>query len=100
MTSVCELMEEHLDELRLEKAAFIYQHPLRMLVHDLLYSGSRKTREKRIQSWKQDLKAESKQTLNLIEELRNLKVLKAVLEERREERHFSDLDMMIDGMWQ
>jgi len=100
MTSACELMEEQLDELRLEKAAYTYQDPLRMLVHDLLYSSTRKTREKKIQLWKQSLQAESEQTLNLIEELRNLKALKAVLEERREERIFGNLDMMIDGLWQ
>jgi hypothetical protein len=100
MTSACELLEQQLDELRQEKAELIYQHPLRMLVHDLFYSSSRKTREKRIQAWKQDLKAESERTLNLVEELRNLKVLRAVLEERREERLFGNLDIMIDGLWQ
>jgi hypothetical protein len=88
MTSACELLEEQLDQLRMEKAAFIYQHPLRKLVHDLFYSSSQKTREKRIQKWKQSLKTEAEQTLDLIEELRKLRVLKAVLEERQEERHF------------
>ncbi|MGB5454849.1 MAG: hypothetical protein WBO16_17440 [Gammaproteobacteria bacterium] len=100
MTSACELLEQQLDELRAEKAELIYQHPLHMLVHDLFYSSSRKIREKRIRAWKQDLKAESERILNLVEELRNLKVLKAVLEERREERLFGDLDMMIDHLWQ
>jgi len=93
ITSACELMEEQLCELRVEKSDFIYEHPLRMLVHDLFYSDSRKTREKRIKAWKQNLKAEAKHTLVFIEELRNLKVLKAVLEERRDERFFSDLDL-------
>lgn len=100
MTSACELMEEQLEELRQEKAALIYQHPLQMLVHDLFYSSSRKIREKRVRAWKQDLKAEPEQTLKLIERLRNLTVLKAALEERREERLFNNLDMMFDGLWQ
>lgn len=99
MTSACELLEEQLDGLHAEKTAFIYQHPLRTLVHDLFYSGSQKTREKRIEKWKQDLKAEAEQTLDLIEELRNLKVLKAVLEERQDERLFGELDIAIDDLW-
>ena len=99
MTNACELLEQQLDELRQEKAELIYQHPLHILVHDLLYSSSRKIREKRIRTWKQDLKAESERTLSLIEELRNLKVLKAALEERRAERFFGDLDSMFDGPW-
>lgn len=99
ITSACELMKEQLDDLRLEKAAFIYEHPLRELVHDLFYSGSRKTREKRIQAWKYNLKAEAEQTLGIIEELRNLKVLKIFLEERQEERCFS-VDTIINNLWQ
>jgi hypothetical protein len=99
MTNACELLEQQLDELRQEKAELIYQHPLHMLVHDLFYSSSRNIREKRIRAWKQDLRAESERTLSLVEELRNLKVLKAVLEERREERLFGDLDMMFDHLW-
>ena len=99
MTSACELLEQQLEELCQEKAELIYQDPLRMLVHDLFYSSSRKTREKRIPAWKQDLKAESERTLYLVEQLRNLKVLKVVLEERREERLFGDLDIIIDGLW-
>ena len=99
MTSACELLEQQLDELRREQDELIFQDPLRMLVHDLFYSGSRKTREKKIQAWKQDLKAESERTLILVEELRNLKVLKAALEERREERLFGDLDIVMGGLW-
>jgi hypothetical protein len=99
MTSACELMEEQLDELRAEKADFIYQHPLRTLVHDLLYSSSRKSREKRIEAWKQGLRVEAEQSLDMIDELRNLKVLKIVLEARRDERMFDDLDMLFDSMW-
>jgi hypothetical protein len=98
MTSACELMEDQLDELRLEKAAFIYQHPLRTLVHDMFYSSSRKTREKRIEEWKQDLRAEAEQSLDVIDELRNLKVLKIVLEARRDERMFDDLEMIFGDL--
>jgi hypothetical protein len=98
MTSACELMEEQLDELRLEKAAFIYQHPLRTQVHDMFYSSSRKIRDKRIDAWKQDLRAGAEHTLVLVEELRNLKILKIVLEERREGRLFDDLDWILDGL--
>jgi len=93
MTSACELMEEQLAELREEKTASIYQHPLRMMVHDLFYCSSRKNREKRILAWKQDLDAEAEQTLGLVEELRNLRVLKAALEERQLE------DVMFNDLW-
>jgi len=37
--------------------------------------------------------------LTLIEELRNLTVLKAVLEERRELQLFGHLDLIFDGRW-
>ena len=99
MTNACELLEEQLDDLRLEKAAYIYQHPLRTVVHDLFYSGSKKSREKRILKWKQELKAEAEQIFELVEELRNLKDLKAVLEQRREERLFDSFDMMMEELW-
>ena len=99
MSNACELLQEQLHGLRAEKAAFIYQHPLRTQVHDLLYSGSQKAREKRLQRWKQDLKAEAEHTFTLIEELRNLTVLKAVLEERRELQLFDHLDLIFDGRW-
>lgn len=91
MTSACDLMESQLNALRMEKNAFLYQHPLRLLVHDLFYSRSRKTSEKKIQAWIQDLQAEADFTLNLIEEMRNLQVLKAVLERRRETRFIDSI---------
>ncbi|MGD8567204.1 MAG: hypothetical protein PVJ39_03790 [Gammaproteobacteria bacterium] len=99
MKSACQLMEEQLNDLRNEQSDFIYDHPLRMLVHDLFYSSSRKTREKNIHLWKQDLKAEAQLTSELVGELRNLKVLKEILEERREERYFRDFEEMFDGLW-
>lgn len=99
MTCACELMEEQLNELRSDKQASIYEHPIRMQVHDMLYSGSRKTREKNIELFKQELKAEADHTLDLVEELRNLKVLKIVLEHRREDRMLDEMDMMFDSPW-
>ena len=99
MVSACELMEQQLDDLHQEQNDYICEHPLRMLVHELLYSSSRKTREKNIRAWKRSLEAEAQFTVDLIAELRNLKVLKAILEERQEERYLRNFDVMFDDIF-
>ena len=100
MKSACNMMEEQLNELRAEKHICLYEHPIRMHVHDLLYSESRKTREKNILMFKQELATEPEITLHLLQELRNLKVLKTILEQRREERMLDGMDMLFDDPWQ
>ncbi len=99
MTTACELMESRLEQLRLEHAACIYDSPQRLLVHELLYSPSQKKREKNIQAWARQLKVEAQQNQRLVEELRNLTVLKDVLAQRREQRVFDHLDARADGLW-
>jgi len=96
MTSACEMMEKQLEELRLEKNQFLYGDPLRMMVNDLFYSRSKKSRERNIRQWQRELAGEATYIANLLIELRNLKELKVTLENRLEEKILNSPEFMFD----
>ena len=98
MQHACELLQQQCDELRQENSLFIEQHPLRAVVLELLYSPSSKIQERNIRAWRQSLKAETSGLRAVIEELRNLTVLKSLLRERRDDRLYHDA-MALDDIW-
>lgn len=95
MAQACELMETRLEEQREAQDKIIHDHPLRLLVYELFYSPTRKTREQRFTAWQGELHTEAAAMARLPGELRNLSVLKVFLEQRREQRLVSQLDDMI-----
>lgn len=95
MAQACQLMEVQLEELHDAREEIIYDHPLHALVYELFYSPTRKIREQRFKIWQRELHAEAEAMARLPDELRNLGVLKAFLELRREQQIFNQLDNMI-----
>jgi hypothetical protein len=86
MSSICELLEEQLDDLECEQTSYIHSHPERHMVYELLYHSNQKKRQKAMQLWQKDLAEESEQNSELVAFLRNLSRLKEVLRERRFQR--------------
>ena len=87
MTEICEAVEQQLEALELEKQEYIYSHPVRQMVFEFFYHGTKKGRASRIQQWERDLKREKSALRDLVAFLRNLNCLKSVLRDRREERY-------------
>lgn len=98
MTEICDVLEHQLEALELEKQEYIYSHPVRHVVFEFLYHGTKKGRARRIQQWEQDLRHEKADLRDLLAFLRNLSCLKSVLEDRREERSEMLADVLFDDI--
>ena len=102
MEQACELMEARRLELEQEQEDLIMGDPVRGFVYRELYGPTRQKRECKLQDWKRSMEAEAAQVSDWVRELRNLKVLKLALEERREQRIFESFDVMAEslhGVW-
>jgi hypothetical protein len=102
MEQACELMEARRLELEQEQEDLIMGDPVRGFVYRELYGPTRQKRERKLQDWKRSMEAEAAQVSDWVRELRNLKVLKLALEERREQRIFESFDVMAEslhGVW-
>ena len=55
MTEICDALEHQMEALELEKQEYIYSHPVRHMVFDIFYRGTKKGRARRIRQWEQDL---------------------------------------------
>jgi hypothetical protein len=86
LKTVCELLEEQLDELESEQTAYVHAHPERELVYDLFYHTNQKKRQEILKLWQKELEQESAQNRELVVFLRNLNNLKEVLRERKAQR--------------
>lgn len=100
MQTICELLEQQIEELEFEQMEYVESHPERSFAHAVLYASSKKKRAQRLQEWIDQLEIEAAQNGRLVAELRNLTVLKEVLGERFEQRRsmFSGLLDDID-LW-
>ena len=98
MTEICDALEQQLEALELERQEYIYSHPVRHLVFESFYHGTKKGRARRVQQWEQDLKHEKADLRDLVAFLRNLNCLKSVLEYRREERYAMLGDMLFEDI--
>ena len=98
MTEVCDVLEDQLEALELEKHEYVYSNPVRHMVFELFYHSTKKGRKRRVQEWEQDLEHEVADLRRLIAFLRNLNCLKRVLEDRREERSAMLADILFDDI--
>jgi len=96
MIEICDVLEDQVEALELEKFEYVYSNPARHLVFDLFYHGTKKGRKRRLQEWERDLKHETADLRGLITFLRNLTCLKSVLEDRRDQRAAMIADAMFD----
>lgn len=96
MIEICDELEGKLDEIKFEKDTYIYTDPLRQMVFEAFYHGTRKGRNRRIKAWEKSLREEASQLKKLIPFLRNLTSLKEVLDERRDDRESMLFSMMMD----
>jgi hypothetical protein len=96
MIEICDVLEDQVEALELEKFEYVYSNPARHLVFDLFYHGTKNGRKRRLQEWERDLKHETADLRGLITFLRNLTCLKSVLEDRRDQRAAMIADAMFD----
>ena len=99
MKQACELMQQKLDRLQHERTEIAGQSPLHAWAHQEFYRISRKQREQKIKRWEREARAEARDVTRIADELKNLKVLKAHLGRRREQKYeeLKDLDVkMVD----
>lgn len=86
MQQACDLMEQRLERLQCERMTITQQSPLHALAHDEFFSVKRKTREQKLKRWKKEAQTETRRLSRIVNELKNLDVLKAHLRTRREEK--------------
>lgn len=87
MAAICEMLEDQLNDLEFEQHAYALSNPERHLAYELLYHSNKKKRQEAIELWKQNLEQETKQNKELVKSLKNLAILKDVLQERRSQHH-------------
>ncbi|MDT8409752.1 MAG: hypothetical protein RQ741_09155 [Wenzhouxiangellaceae bacterium] len=85
MADACELMKQRLTDLAREEFEIIEQSPQHAWVHSLFYAAKPKTRDQRLKRWEKVAQQDVDAIKRTLDELRNLKVLKAYLERRRYE---------------
>jgi hypothetical protein len=86
MGVICDILEDQLNDLKLQQNSFIHSSPERHLVYELLYNKSSKKRQQALKQWQQELAQESEHNRDLVAYLRNLNNLKEILNERRSQR--------------
>jgi len=102
MLTICELLEQQIEELEFEQMEYVESHPERSFAHAVLYDRSKKRRAQLLKNWRDQLEAEAEENRQLVARLRNLTVLKEALGERRDRRRnmFSNLlDDIEIGIW-
>ncbi len=91
IANICELLEDQIDQLNLEKFAHIHSNPTRQLVYDLFYHSSKNKRQSAFDEWQRELLREQEQNRDLLDNINTLKDLKTLLKERRDQRdEFAD----------
>lgn len=98
MSEICNVLEQQLEALQLEKHEYVYSHPLRHMAFELFFHSTKKGRNRRIQEWEQHLKQEVADLRALVPFLRNLTSLKSVLQDRRDEHAAVLVDALFDDI--
>ena len=101
MKQACELMQQRLNRLQHERNEIAGQSPLHAWAHDEFYRISRNKREQKIRRWEREAQTEARDVKRIADELKNLKVLKAHLGRRREQKYeeLKDLDDFFDSLF-
>jgi hypothetical protein len=86
MKVICDMLEEQINDLKLQQHTFIHSNPERLMVYELLYHKNSKKRQQALKMWRQELAQEQDLNHDLVDYLRNLKNLKEILTERRNQR--------------
>lgn len=86
LQTICELLEQQIEQLELEQMEHVESHPERSFAHAVLYHSSKKRRAQLLKEWRSQLDVEAAQNSRLVGELRNLTILKEVLGERYDQR--------------
>jgi hypothetical protein len=86
MSVICDMLEDQLNDLKLQQNIFIHSNPERLLVYELLYHKNSKKRQQALKLWQQELVQESDHNRHLVAYMRNIKNLKEILNERRIQR--------------
>jgi hypothetical protein len=93
MSRLCDLLQDQIDELEEEKDSYIFSHPHRLSVFQLLYAPTSKKRQQRIEEWKQSLADEAQYNKSILNRLRTLKDLKPILEDRNRLHQFQQMQI-------
>ncbi|MFN2335063.1 MAG: hypothetical protein ABR550_11645 [Wenzhouxiangellaceae bacterium] len=101
MKQACELMQQRLERLQHERTEITGKSPLHAWAHQEFYRISRKQREQKIKRLEREAQAEARDVTRIADELKNLKVLKAHLSRRREQKYeeLNDLDDFFDSLF-
>jgi hypothetical protein len=95
MNQICDMLEDQLEELKLQQESSIYSSPERHMVYGLLYRKNSKKRQQALKQWQQELTEESDRNHHLVTYLRNLNNLKQILTNRRDQRR-EFMEWMLD----
>ncbi len=86
IAGICELIEDQIDQLNLDRISYIHANPMRHMVYDLFYHSSKSKRQSALNEWQQSLDHEHELNRNLLVSLTTLNDLKVILKERRIQR--------------
>jgi len=87
MKQACQLMDERVNQLVADNEEICMRSPLHFMAWQEFYRVKPATRKRKLQRMKNEAEAEARRMARTAEELKNLKVLKAKLEERLRERY-------------
>jgi len=96
MEGLCTQLSLQISQLEEENRSILYSNPVQASLYELLYSKSKKTRDKNINRHINDVKNSINELSSFVLSLRNLKILKTHLEDRYDEKRFSPFEYFED----
>lgn len=98
METICQLIDEQILQLKEDELDYLYGHPHREMIYDLVYNPSKKKQQQNFREMTEALKEDCHYELNAIGELKTIKQLKNILIERKERyRPKIDFDSIFGG---
>ncbi len=86
INTLCRLLENQKNQLDMAREELIDESPMHYAVHGKFYAANKKTRDKKLQEHIEGIEEGIKRKFQLVEYLRNLTNLKALLEQRYDEK--------------
>ncbi|GLS25150.1 hypothetical protein [Marinibactrum halimedae] len=82
--SVIDALEQQINDIDHTLHFELFDSPMQKFVYDQLHANSKSAKTRKLNAWKKDIQKQETNTLEVLSELKNLSVLKEVLQVRRD----------------
>ncbi|MBL7003712.1 MAG: hypothetical protein ISR69_06780 [Gammaproteobacteria bacterium] len=101
MNTVCQLLEQQIEQIDVDKDDYLYSHPEREMVFDLIYHPTKKKQDEKYKQMTEEITLDYEYESVLADELKNLTQLKNVLKDRQNVgvNMLQEFDILNEAFW-